>query len=1075
MIEKILKFSIHNRILVILVTAAIAGYGFYTLKHLPIDAVPDITNNQIQINVVVSGLSPTEIEKQVTYPIENALAGIPGLESTRSISRNGFSQVTAIFQDKVNIYFARQQINERLAEAKEFLPQGAEPKMGPISTGLGEIYMWTVEFEHPHGEGAKIANGKPGWQSDYTYLTPEKQLLRGDAELASYLRTVQDWIIRPQLKGLPGLAEVDSIGGFVRQYHIEPHIEKMIALGISFDDITKAIEANNLNIGAGYIEQHRQTFLVKGDGRIESPEEIGDILVSTRNAVPIHIRDIANVVLGKEMRTGSSSENGQEVVIGTAMMLIGANSRTVSLAVDEKMKEINRTLPPDIHAKTVLNRTKLVDATIHTVAKNLSEGALLVIAILFLMLGNLRAALITACIIPLSMLMTSIGMVQAKISGNLMSLGALDFGLIVDGAVIITENCLRKLSEKQNQLKRQLSRPERLNEVIVAVKEMITPTVFGQAIIFIVYIPLLTFSGVEGKMFEPMALTVLFALAAAFVLSITFTPAMIACFVKPSMQEKENRIVSWSKAIYKPLLEKALRFPAQIIAASVIIGCLSVLLFLRLGQEFIPTLDEHDIALHAVRIPSTSLTQSTEMQLEVEKTLTSFPEVSFAFSKTGTAELASDPMPPNVSDTFVILKPTHEWPNPDLSKIELINKIETALKTLPGNNYEFTQPIEMRFNELIAGVRSDVAVKIYGDDFHTLQTTAEQIARTLKSIKGAADVKVAQTDGLPTLEIKIDRQALKRLGLNSADVLSTISKAVGGDKAGVLFEGDRRFDIYVRLPPHIREDPIALSNLPIILPQQKNGAKTLSYVPLREVAALIPTEGLNEISRENGKRITIIQANVRGNDLGSFVAEAKHKINSSIKVPSGYWLAWGGQFENLMSARHHLMIVVPLCFSLILLLLYTSLRSLKESLIVFTGVPLALTGGIIALSIREIPFSVSAAVGFIALSGIAVLNGLVMLTYINQLIHQGMRIQEAIPLGALTRLRPVLMTALVASLGFVPMALATGTGAEVQKPLATVVIGGLISATILTLFVLPALCKLFLTEKSIETTEAEAL
>jgi len=1068
MIDKILKFSIYNRTLVVLITAAIAAYGFYSLRHLPIDAVPDITNNQVQINVVVPGLSPSEVEKQVTYPIETSLAGIPGLESTRSISRNGFSQVTAIFHDNVNIYFARQQLNERLANAKEFLPPGTEPKMGPISTGLGEIYMWTVEFEHPLGVGAKAVAGKPGWQPDGSYLTPEKQRLRNDVELASYLRTVQDWIIRPQLKNITGLAEVDSIGGFIRQYHVEPQLEKMIALGITFEDITKALEANNLNIGAGYIEQNQQSFLVKGDGRLESPDEIGDIVVTTRDGVPIHINDIGEVVIGKELRTGSSSENGREVVIGTAMMLIGANSRTVSLAVDEKMKEINQTLPPDINAKTVLNRTKLVDATIETVTKNLAEGALLVIAVLFLMLGNLRAALITACIIPLSMLMTSIGMIQAKISGNLMSLGALDFGLIVDGAVIIAENCLRKLSEKQHQLKRQLSLSERLDEVAAAAKEMIKPTVFGQAIILTVYLPLLTFSGVEGKMFEPMALTVIFALIAAFILSLTFTPAMIAFCVKPKMEEKENIIVRGSKAVYRPLLAAALKFPELIVAGSVVLTFGSILLFLRLGQEFVPTLDERDIALHAVRIPSTSLTQSTAMQLDVEKTLTSFPEVAFAFSKTGTAEMASDPMPPNVSDTFVMLSPRHTWPDPSITKLALIAKIEEALKKLPGNNYEFTQPIEMRFNELIAGVRSDVAVKLYGDDFDQLQTTAEKIAHVLSKIKGAADVKVAQTDGLPVLEVKVQRAVAKRLGLSVADVLESVSKAVGGDKAGVLFEGDRRFDIIVRLPPHVRENPTALGSLPIPLPQ--HGGHGPAYVPLREVAELVSTEGLNEISRENGKRVTIVQANVRGNDLGSFVSKAKEKIGSDVTIPPGYWIEWGGQFENLLSARQHLAVVVPACFALILMLLYTSLKSMRESLMVFSGVPLALTGGILALWMRDMPFSISAAVGFIALSGIAVLNGLVMLTYMNQLIERGANLHEAISEGALTRLRPVLMTALVASLGFVPMALATGTGAEVQKPIATVVIGGLISSTILTLLVMPALCSLFLRAKEPEET-----
>lgn len=1074
MIDKILKFSIYNRLLVILITAAIAGYGVYSLKNLPIDAVPDITNNQVQINTSIPGLSPNEVEKQVTYPIENALAGTPGLESTRSMSRNGFSQVTAIFHDNVNIYFARQQINERLAEAKEYMPQGAEPKMGPISTGLGEIYMWTVEFEHPQGIGAEVDDGRPGWQTDGSYLTAEGQVLRGEAEFASYLRTVQDWIIRPQLKGTPGLAEIDSIGGYVRQYHVEPDHEKMLALGISFDDISNALEANNLNVGAGYIEYQGQSYLVKGDGRIETPEEIESVVIDTRNGTPIRVRDIAQVVIGKEMRTGSSSENGQEIVIGTAMMLIGANSRTVALAVDDRMKQINQTLPPDINAKTILNRTKLVDATIHTVMKNLSEGALLVIAVLFLMLGNLRAAFIAAMMIPLSMLMTSIGMVQAKISGNLMSLGALDFGLIVDGAVIITENCLRKLAEKQKEVQHRLTLTERLQEVAEAAREMIQPTVYGQAIILTVYIPLLTFSGVEGKMFEPMALTVIFALIAAFILSLTFIPAMIAIFVKPKLDEKENMVVASAKKCYSFLLERALKFPEQIVGLSVVIVFASLLLFFRLGQEFVPTLDEKDIALHAVRIPSTSLTQSTAMQLEVEKTLTKFPEVAFAFSKTGTAEMASDPMPPNVSDTFVMLKPREEWPDSSLTKEELIERIETELKKLPGNNYEFTQPIEMRFNELIAGVRSDVAVKVYGDDFEKLQTTAEKIAGILKTIKGAADIKVAQTDGLPVLEVKIDKAGAKRLGLSSSDILDVVKVAIGGGKAGVLFEGDRRFDIVIRLPPKVRENPQAIGNLPIPLHQHKNSDKKATYIPLKEVASLEMTEGLNEITRENGKRVIIVQANVRGNDLGSFVSKAKEKISTQLKIPPGYWLDWGGQFENLLSAKNHLMIIIPLCFSMILALLYSSLKSIKEAFIVFSGVPMAVTGGILAIWLRDMPFSISAAVGFIALSGIAVLNGLVMLTYINQLSTSGMPLEKAIFDGALTRLRPVLMTALVASLGFVPMALATGTGAEVQKPLATVVIGGLLSSTLLTLFVLPALCKLFLGKKTeIELASAD--
>lgn len=1066
MIERILKFSIHNRLLIVLLTALVAAYGIYTLRHLPIDAVPDITNNQIQINSLASGLSPYEVEKQVTLPIENALAGIPGLESTRSLSRNGFSQVTAIFQDKVNIYFARQQIGERLAEAKEFLAAGVEPKMGPIATGLSEIYMWTVEYEHPQGHNAQIRDGQPGWQRDGSYLTPEGQRLKGDVELQSYLRTVQDWIIRPQLKGLAGLAGVDSIGGFVRQYDIEPDPHKLIALHLTFSDLIDALERNNLSIGAGYIENNGEAALVKADGRLATMDEIGHIVVATRHGVPIHIKEIAEVRIGKEMRTGSATENGREVVIGTAMMLIGANSRTVALTVDEKMKEINTTLPPDIHAKTVLNRTKLVDATIETVSKNLTEGAVLVIAILFAMLGNFRAACLTALVIPLSMLITAIGMVQTKISGNLMSLGALDFGLIVDGAVIIAENCLRHLSEKQRQLGRPLQLQERLEEVIISAKEMIQPTVFGQAIILTVYIPLLTFSGVEGKMFEPMALTVIFALIAAFILSLTFVPAMIALWVKPKMEEKESRLLHKTKEGYDNLLHYVFKHSTAVLTIASLMIFFSFVLFTHLGQEFVPTLDEQDIALHALRIPSTSLTQSTAMQLKVEKALKQFPQVDFVFSKTGTAEMASDPMPPNVSDTFVMLRPRSTWPNPKLTKLELIGEMEEELKKVKGNNYEFTQPIEMRFNELIAGVRSDVAVKVYGDDFETMQRTAHQIAHTLNTIPGAADVKVAQTDGLPVLQIVPKMNIAKRLGLTTQEILDVVSTAIGGSKAGILFEGDRRFDLVVRLPETLRNNPIALGNLPVPLPNAEEGP---GYVPLKEVAALEQTEGLNEISRENGKRMVAVEANVRGNDLGTFVNHAKEKIGSQVKVPPGYWLEWGGQFQNLLSARAHLSLVIPLCFCLIFALLFSALHSVRQALLVFSGVPMALTGGIIALALRDIPFSISAAVGFIALSGIAVLNGLVMMTYIGQLLQRGRSLDNAILEGAKTRLRPVLMTALVASLGFVPMALATGTGAEVQKPLATVVIGGLISSTFLTLLLLPLLCKLFMQKE--ETVE----
>ncbi|MBA3723103.1 MAG: CusA/CzcA family heavy metal efflux RND transporter [Parachlamydiaceae bacterium] len=1063
MIEKILKFSLHFPIAIIFLVLTVAGYGAYSLMHLPIDAVPDITNNQVQINTTLSGYSPIQMEKQVTYTIETTLAGIPGLQMTRSLSRSGFSQVTAIFDESVDIYFARQQINERLSVAKDTLPEGADPRMGPISTGLGEISMWTVSYKHPEGKGAKISVGESGWQPDGSYLTPEGYSLKTEVEKASYLRTVQDWIIRPQLKDIQGLADIDTIGGFVRQYHVEPNVEKMIALGLSFNDIIKVLRDNNASIGPGYVEKDGETYLVNSDERLESSSQIDNIVVTNKEGVPIRIKDIATVGIGKEMRTGSASYNGNEAVIGTALMLIGSNSRTVSQAVDKKLQEINKTLPADIEAISVINRTKLVNATIHTVAKNLGEGAFLVISVLFALLGYFRAALITALIIPLSMLMTSIGMVQFKISGNLMSLGAIDFGLIVDGAVIIIENCMRRLADKQKELGRTLNVEERLQEAMSASKEMIRPSVFGQGIIIIVYIPLLTLSGVEGKMFHPMAMTVILALVSAFVLSMTFIPAMVALFMKGNITEKKNIFVDGAKWIYKPFLQSTLNYPWLAIGSAAVAVVISFILFGRLGEEFAPTLDEKDIAMHATRIPSTSLTQSTLMQLELEKKLLEFPEIAYVFSKTGTAEMASDPMPPNLSDTFIMLKPNEEWPNPKLLKSDLIKNIEASVQTVPGNNYEFTQPIEMRFNELISGVRSDLAIKIYGDRFDLMQKAAENIASSLREIKGSADVKVAATSGQPVLDIKIDREAASRWGLNAADGLNVLAIAMGGGKAGQIFEGDRRFDLLVKLPDSIREDIGSLKNLPIALPDSlvTGQASHPPYIPLSEIATLTLKDDLNEINRENGKRFIAVQSNVRGTDLGSFVEKAKVKIASNVKIPEGYWLTWGGQFENLLSARNRLMIVVPLCFTLIFMLLYMAFNSLRHALLVFTGVPLALTGGIMMLWMRGMPFSISAAIGFIALSGIAVLNGLVLVTYINQLVQEGREIGDAILNGALTRLRPVMMTALVASLGFLPMALATSTGAEVQKPLATVVIGGLISSTFLTLLVLPALYQVF--------------
>lgn len=1119
MLERILQFSIQHRWMIVLLTIAVGGVGVWSLTVLPIDAVPDITNNQVQINTEYPALGPEDIEKQVTFPVETALAGIEGLEYTRSLSRNGFSQVVAVFHDGVDIYYARQQVLERINAAKESLPDGADPRMGAITTGLGEVYMWTVEFEPPDPSASR--DGTPGWQSDGSYLTPEGQRLGNDVERASYLRTVQEWIIAPQLKNITGVAGVDAIGGYEKQYHVQPDPMKLISYGLTFHNLIEALERNNVATGAGYIEHKGEAYNVRASGLLENAQQIAEIVVGERQGTPIYIRDVATIGVGRELRTGSASENGQEVVVGTAMMLIGANSRTVAAEVDTKMKEINRALPPSVIAKTVYNRTALVDATIKTVEANLFEGAILVMVVLFVLLGNIRAALITSLAIPLSMLIAATGMVQSKISGNLMSLGAIDFGIIVDGSVIIVENCIRRLSERQHELGRKLTLAERLATTFEATKQVRSATAFGEAIIIIVYIPILFLTGVEGKMFRPMAITVIFALVGAFVLSLTFIPAMVAIGLGGKLKERDNILMRASKWLYAPVVKWSVRLRFPVVAVAVVLFAGSIWLFTTLGSEFVPKLDEGDIAMHAMRIPSTGITQATEMQFDVEKAVSQVPEVAFIYSKTGTAEMAADPMPPNVSDTFIILKPREQWRSPEeldaaihaleersvavegheehggeeggheehehtvdvtSHKGKLVKLIQLIVQQLPGNNYEFTQPIEMRFNELISGVRSDVAVKVYGDDFQKLIDTANKVAAALANVPGTADLKVEQAEGLPVMDVRINRAAIARYGLSVADVQEVLAIAIGGREAGLVFEGDRRFDLLVRLPDELRSRIENIRNLYIPLPQHDSdndsGGVTLAktgdssrfdfgasdrpgFIPLGAVAEISIAEGPNQISRENGKRRIVVGANVRGRDLGSYVAEAQRRITDRVSVPAGYWLDWGGQFENLVAARQRLSIVVPVCFFLIFLLLFSTFGNVKHALLVFTGVPLALTGGVVSLWLRDMPFSISAAIGFIALSGVAVLNGLVMITFINQLRREGSELDDAIIQGALTRLRPVLMTALVASLGFLPMALATGRGAEVQQPLATVVIGGLITSTALTLVVLPALYRMF--------------
>jgi cobalt-zinc-cadmium resistance protein CzcA len=1030
MFERLIRAAIAQRWLVMLLVLGMAALGVYNYQRLPVDAVPDITNVQVQINTSAPGYSPLETEQRISLPLETAMAGLPQLDQTRSLSRYGLSQITVTFKDGTDIYFARQLVSERLQEARGRLPKDVFPALGPISTGLGEIYLWTVETK----EGAKKPDGTPYTPTD--------------------LRDIQDWIIKPQLRTVPGVTEINSIGGYAREYQVAPHPDKLASYGLSVRDVVAALERNNGNSGAGYIERNGEQLLVRAPGQLATMEDIANVVLTSADGIPVRVRDIGEVLEGRELRTGAATENGREVVLGTVFMLIGQNSRTVSRAVDARMEQINRSLPEGVHAVTVYDRTTLVDKAIATVRTNLLEGAVLVVAVLFAFLGNLRAALITAMVIPLSMLFTFTGMVSYKVSANLLSLGALDFGIIVDGAVVIVENCVRRLAHAQAALGRPLTRSERMDEVFAAARESRRPLLYGQLIIMAVYLPIFAFSGVEGRMFHPMALTVVIALFGAMVLSMTFVPAAVALFIGERVSEKDNAVMRTAARWYAPVLDRALANKPVVLAFAAVAVLLSALLATRMGSEFVPSLDEGDIALQTLRIPGTSLTQSVTMQQQLErKLMKEFPEIERVFARIGTAEVASDPMPPNSADGFIMFKPREQWPKPRKTGEQLEAAIRASVEQLPGNSYEFSQPIQLRFNELISGVRSDVAVKVFGDDMAVLNQTAAQISAVLEKVPGASEVKVEQTSGLPVLTVTVDRARLARYGLNSADVQETVAAAVGGQQAGDVFQGDRRFDIVVRLPEQMRSDLDAIRRLPIALPGK-------DYIPLGEVAALDIAPGPNQISREQGKRRVVVSANVRGRDIGSFVADAEQAIARQVKLPAAYWITWGGQFEQLQSAVERLKLVVPAALLLVLGLLFAMFGNLKDGLLVFSGIPFALTGGIAALALRGLPLSISAAVGFIALSGVAVLNGLVLISFIRSLREEGRTVDEAVREGALARLRPVLMTALVAALGFVPMALATGTGAEVQRPLATVVIGGILSSTALTMLVLPLLYRL---------------
>ncbi|MBB3891480.1 cobalt-zinc-cadmium resistance protein CzcA [Phenylobacterium haematophilum] len=1056
MFKLLIEASVRFRWFVVLAVALVCAVGLFELTRLPIDAVPDITNRQVQITTVAPALAPEQIERQVTYPLETALAGIPGLTSTRSLSRNGFSQITAIFTDQTDIYFARQQVAERLAQARERMPEGVEPALSPITTGLGEVLMWTVDYE-PYSQKTLAKPGQPGWQEEGVYLTPEGERLTTPQQRATYLRTVQDWIIAPQMRTTTGLAGVDTVGGYVKEFAVRPDVAKLAGYGLSLNDLVLALDRANIQSGAGYIQRAGEALVVRTDALAATAEDLAQAPVTNRSGLVVRVADVATVEAGQAPRLGGASRDGHEAVLGTALMIAGGNSRTVAQAAAERLSVVDDSLPPSIVAVPVLNRSELVNSTIATVARNLTEGALLVIVILFLLLGNIRAAIITSLMIPLSFLFAVIGMNRFGISGNLMSLGALDFGLMVDGGVVVIENTLLMLTKRRAELGRLLTRHERLDVAIQSARQMVKPAAFGQLIILLVFAPLLTLEGVEGKTFQPMGATVMLALVGAFIFSFTFVPAMTALLVRDpktvhtgpdgEVEEHETKILRFARRFIQPAIVAAVARPKVVLISAITALVLGAVSFTVLGREFIPTLDEGDIAMQALRVPSASLEQSLAMQMALEKVIKAQPEVETMFSRTGTAEAAVDPMPPNISDSVIVLKDRKDWPDPKLPKEELIARFEKVASGQIGNNFEFSQPIELRFNELISGVRTDLAVMVYGDDFATLQRVSDQIAGVLRETSGSADVRVEQASGLPTLTITVDRFAAANYGLSAADISEAVSAGIGGAEAGRIFEGDRRFDVVVRLPEDARNDPAALAALPISGP---NG----TVVPLSSVARIQTGEGPNQISRQNGSRRMVVQANVRGRDLGGFVTDAQERV-AKVDLPAGVYLDWGGQFENLQRAEQRLSLVIPIVFVLIGILLFMALGSFAEAGLVFACVPLALVGGALALLLRGMPFSVSAAVGFIAVSGVATLNGLVLMQSIRERLDGGLDPRTAAIEGASSRLRAVLTTALVAIVGFIPMAIASGAGAEVQKPLATVVIGGLLTATALTLLVLP--------------------
>lgn len=1033
MIDNILAFAIRQRVFVILATLALLGAGLWATSRLPIDAVPDITNVQVQINTEVKGLAPEEVEKLVTFPLEMEMSGVPGMEQMRSISKFGLSQVTLVFSDGTDIYRARQLISERLVNAIENLPPGISPKLAPISTGLGEIFYYVVDYKPDFKD-------KPADRRD--------QLMQ--------LKLIHDYIIKPKLRTVPGIAEVNSQGGYEKQFVVIARPEKLIGSGITFKDLADTIKENVENAGGGVVQIGGEQIAIRADGRVKTTDEIANLPVKFRAGTsPLRIKDLADVGIGSGVRTGAATYNGNEAVLGATLMLTGENSRIVAKRVAAKLKEIQDKLPEGVEITTVYDRTELVDKTIATVQRNLFEGAILVVAGLLLLLGNWRAALIVSVAIPLSFLFAILGMVATGLSGNLMSLGAIDFGLIIDGGVVIVENIVRRLGLRQHEVGRKLNSEELSHTVLEAAKEVGKPTFFGVLIITIVYIPILSLTGVEGKMFKPMALTVIYALVGGLLLALTLMPVLCSLILKGRIDEGDNRVISWLKRIYIPLLDFALNWRWTTIGIAVAFFAMSIWLFTSLGAVFIPKLDEGSATANAIRTTSIGLDAAIAMQEKTERILKEkFPEVTRTFSRIGTAEVATDPMGVNIADTYIFYKPQSEWRKINgetPTKEELIHQMSEELAAqLPGQTLLFSQPIEMRFNELLEGTRADIAVKVFGDDYDEIERLASQTKELLEKIPGAGEVEFDQMGRSPILEIKPNREAFGNFNVHADEINQAVDTALAGDEIGTVVDGNQRIPIVVRMPEDDRQNVDKIKNLPL---RTSEGG----YLTLGQIASVQVEDQVNTISREFGQRRAAIMVNLRGRDVESFVQEAQQKVREQIKTPPGYTIEFGGSFENLIKARARLAVIVPVALVVIFVLIFVAFGSLRQALLVYTGIPLAVTGGIFALWLRDMPFSISAGIGFIALSGVAVLNGVMMVSYFNQLREGGLTVREAVRQGSLTRLRSVVMTAVVPNLGFLPMALAHGSGAEVQRPLATVVIGGIVSATFLTLLLLPSL------------------